>query len=313
MKPARRLPGNEAAARPMVWLRRRPLPLFLLIGLCVFALERWGPVRRGAPENRIEIGSSEIARLEELWRAQAGREPTHAELAALIEDQVREEILYREAKRLGLDHDDTIVRRRLAQKMEFLMQDTAAIPEASEDELRRFYEEHRERYAEPERFSFSHVFFSSERRGADAESDARALLGELDREDGEGAAWREAGDPFMLRREYGARSADEIAELLGGSFAEALNGLETGSWQGPVPSAYGQHLVRISSRVPARQPPLEEVRDRVLEDLYFSRRSEANAKAFTELRDRYEIHVATPEAREQARTARNQAEAADGS
>ena len=276
----------------LVRFLREPLVVFLLLGIGVFALERW---RLGGFDNddrRIEISAREIDRLRELWSAQSHRPPNDAELRSLIEDAIEEEILVREARRLGLDKEDTIVRRRLAQKMSFLINDTADIQQPSEQELEAFFEERRDRYLEPERTTFSHVYFSSERRGDEASDDAQRILAELRVDADARSNWRRMGDPFLLNREYAERRRQEISELFGRAFAEGLGGLPVGAWSGPVRSAYGVHLVRVAKRQPVRQPPLEEVRTRVLEDLRNALRQEANRDALQKIRSRYQVHVA---------------------
>ncbi len=267
------------------------LAVFLGLGLGVFALERW--VRgAGDPESRrIDVGAAEIARLAGLWQTQAQRPPSAAELAGLIDDHVREEILYREALRLGLDRDDTIVRRRLAQKMSFMISDTARIPEPTADELLRFFEEHADRYREPGRTSFVHVYYSREVRGEEAALAAGRDLAALGANGAADEEWRRMGDPFMLQREYAERSERELSELFGGGFARGLAELPTGEWSGPLASAFGVHLVRVLTRSAPGQPDLAQVRSRVLEDYRATRHREANEAAYESLHKRYRVTV----------------------
>jgi parvulin-like peptidyl-prolyl isomerase len=249
------------------------------------------------------VGSGQIDRLRQAWQAQSGRQPNEKELAALVEDQVREEIFYREAVRRGLDDGDVLVRRRLAQKLSFLIEDLAAVEEPSDEELRRFHQERADRYAEPARMSFRHVFFSRDRR-ADAAADAAAALA-LVRLAAASAGTpgpspvgaggpAPVGDPFMLHSEYAGRSRQEIRELFGPEFAESLFSLEGLGWQGPVRSSYGEHLAEVLARIDARTPPFEEVRQAVLRDFQQERREQANAEAYREMRSRYRVEVEEP-------------------
>ena len=280
-------------------LVREPLIVFLAIGLLVFAAER---VLRGGGEpisHVIDIDERQLQWIRSLWSTQASRAPTAAELEALVEDYVREEVLYREALRLGLDQGDVIIRRRLAQKMTFLMDDTAVVQAPSEDDLRRYFESNLETYIEPERLTFFHVYFSVDQRGPSAEQDARAVLEQLRRLEAPRAgdavdterSWRRLGDPFMLRREYADRTLTEIVELFGREYAEAIRSHPEGAWHGPDRSAYGFHLTRIVSRSPARQPQLDEVKARVAEDLTTARRQAANDRAYDEIRERYRVTI----------------------
>ena len=266
---------------------RSPLALFLVLGAGVFALDRG--LDRGDAERRvIAVTDEQVAAVRARWEAQWGREPTALELERLVDEAVREEILYREAQRLALDRDDPIVRRRLAQKMTFLLEDRVELPAPSPGEIRAHYEAHAERYREPRRTTFRHVFLSSDRR-ADSERDAVRLLDVLGAA-GEGG-WRRLGDPFMLLGEYADRTDRELAELFGEPFAAALGELAVGVWQGPVRSAHGVHVVRVLGRREAQLPDLNAVRQRVVADLVEVRAREQHEAAFEALRARYEVRL----------------------
>ena len=149
----------------MTWTRE-PLVHFLVLGALLFGL--FALVNNEASSkspNRIEITSADVDRLQERWTKQWNRPPTETELKSLIEAYLREEILYREALALGLDQNDTIIRRRLAQKMEFLFEDLADQVEPTDEELKRYFDRNRDQYRLPARFSFAHVYFSVDQRG----------------------------------------------------------------------------------------------------------------------------------------------------
>jgi len=279
-------PGGAAPDRMPRWLRD-PLVVFVLLGIGVFALDGWlagGETARPV----IEITPDEVERLRARWIAQWGREPTGDELQTLIDEAVDEEILYREAQRLGLDRDDAIVRRRLAQKLTFILEDAGATGPPSQAEVEEYYAQHAERYRRRGRTTFDHVFLSGDSR-TDPASDAAALLGELRGVDDDG--WRRLGDPFMLARSYANRSDQELAGLFGRVFTETVAGLPVGGWNGPVESTYGAHLVRVNGRTPSRAPALAEVRDRVTADLREDRRRDRSLAAYQELRDAYEVRL----------------------
>lgn len=266
--------------------RRSPLAMFLLLGAGVFAVDRGldGP---GA-ERVITVTDEQIGAIRERWAAQWERPPTARELAGLIDEAVREEVLYREALRRGLDRGDPIIRRRLAQKMTFLLEDRTEAPQAAGDDLETYYAARAEQYREPRRTTFRHVFLSRDRR-TDPQRDAAALLREVRAAGGD--EWRRLGDPFALLREYADRTDQEIAELFGGGFAAALPALAAETWQGPVESAHGAHLVQVIGRIEPRLPALDEVRGRVADDLLESRRRERNRAALLALRERYDIRI----------------------
>ena len=286
-RPAQRTEAGGTRSRRLSGRLRDPLVVFLLLGVGVFALDRWR--ESGAEDGRrIEVTGGEVERLRARWTAQWGRPPTGAELQALIEGAVDEEILFREAQRLGLDRDDAIVRRRLAQKLTFVLEDAAdrAVPAA--DDVEDYFARHAERYRRPARTTFDHVFLSADRR-ADAAGDAVALLAEIGV--GEDAGWKRLGDPSMLARTYASRTDAEIAGLFGAGFVAAVSTLPTGGWRGPIESTYGVHLVRVTERTPARAPRLGEVRDRVVADLREERRRERGRAAYRALRDGYEVRL----------------------
>ena len=280
-------PSGVPPDRMPRWLRD-PLVVFVLLGIGVFALDGW---LAGSETARpvIEITPDQVDRLRARWLAQWGREPTEPELQTLVDEAVDEEILYREAQRLGLDRDDAIVRRRLAQKLTFLLEDAGDTGPPSETEMEEYYARHADRYRRPGRTTFDHVFLSGDSR-ADPAGDGAALLDALRAGDDAGG-WTRLGDPFMLARTYPDRSEQEVAGLFGKDFADAVSELPVGGWNGPVESAYGMHLVRVNGRTGARAPTLGEVRDRVVANLREERRRERSLAAYRELRDDYEVRL----------------------
>ena len=279
-------PGRTRSDRASRRLRD-PLVLFLLLGVGVFALDHW--LEGGAEESRvIEVTGDQVERLRARSAAQWGRPPTGPELQALTEGAVDEEILYREAQRLGLDREDAIVRRRLAQKLTFVLEGDGDRAAPSADEVERYYARHAERYRRPPRTTFDHVFLSADRR-TDPAGDAAALLGDIGA--GGSGGWKRLGDPFMLARTYADRTDPEIAGLFGTGFAEAVSALPTGDWKGPIESTYGMHLVRVRDRTPSRAPRLDQLRDRVVADLREERRREQGRAAYRALRDDYEVRL----------------------
>lgn len=272
-------------------LLREPLVHFLAIGLLLFVV--YGLVNDDQSDrgNRIDITEADIAQLVAIFSKQWQRQPTEKELQALVDGRIREEVLYREALAMGLDQEDTIVRRRLAQKVEFLMGDVSGVGEPDDETLRPYYEANAERYREPPRLSFSHVYFSTDRRGEQAQADAERLLERLRAASPRVTQAPDEGDPFMLPRVYVDKRTDEIARDFGSAFSQQLIELEPKQWHGPVSSAYGIHLVYLGSREDASQPPLERVRARVANDWLVEQRRIADERLYARLRSRYEISL----------------------
>lgn len=270
-------------------LLREPLVHFLFIGAALFAFTA---VSDSGARLEIRIAAAEVAQLAAYWEAQAQRKPTPAELQGLIDERINEEILAREAVRLGLEQDDVIVRRRLAQKMAFISEDLAVVAEPSEAELRRYFETNRTAYVSPDLYAFRHVFFSPTTRGDKAQRDAELSLQRLV----SGADANAIGDPFMLQREFADISHADLARDFGPAFAKAITAATPGAWSGPVASAFGFHLVRVESRVSAVAAHFDEVRDRVREDYVAQRRKDANAAGRRELRHRYRVVIESQDA-----------------
>jgi len=271
-------------------LLREPLLHFLLIGGALFALLQW---RQQAQQRYvIEIDAGEQRRLTAVYAQQFGAAPTAAVLQRLIGQRAREEIMVREARALGLERDDEIIRRRLAQKYEFLQQDLApaAVPTALE--LTEFYRLHAADYALPPRVTFTHVYFAADAGDAAAEARARAALARLQREPGVRRA-PERGDRFADRYDYTALGPRELERLFGPSpLAESLPGAPAGRWSGPYRSGFGWHLVYVTRVDPARVPALSEIEARVREDWQRLARERANDAAFARVAARYRVHVA---------------------
>jgi len=274
---------SDASTRRRWW--REPVLHVALLGASLFALDAWRRRPRGDAREVVVPASYVRALRDELTRHN-GRAPTRAELQGEVEGFVREEVLYREAVALGLDRGDAIVRRRLVQKMEFLVEDIAA-PEAPTDEaLDAYLRAHAARYAEPARVSFRHAFFDRGRRGARLDADAQAALEALR---GGGAP---TGDPFALGEAFVDADLDRVAHDFDEGFARALTEVPADdAWRGPVTSRYGAHLVAVSARSPETLPPLARVRERVAADLATDQRAEANRAAWRRVAASYRVRV----------------------
>ncbi|MBT8129156.1 MAG: peptidyl-prolyl cis-trans isomerase [Gammaproteobacteria bacterium] len=271
------------------WLQE-PLLHFLLIGAVFFLLFYQVADPEEVADDRIVISEADIERIITLYERKLQRLPTQAELNGLVEAEIREQILYREALAMGLDEDDTIVRRRMAQKVEFLFNDLVDVIEPTDGELQKFLDAHPDKFSEPARTSFIQVYFNADRRGDKVTADARQLLSELVA--GQAAIESDdLGDPFMFGSGFDNQSDQQLARMFGSEFALALDSVDAGSWQGPITSAYGLHLVNIKQRTEARLPALGEVRDSVLYEVLAERRQQANQAFYKALRERYQVIV----------------------
>jgi len=269
-----------------------PLFHFLIIGFAIFAL--YGVLNKDRASNNINVinvSNADIEQLKALWHKQWQRPPTKEELDGLVESHIREQVFYREALAMGLDKDDTIVRRRLMQKMEFLVADVSLPDEPDANALQEYYQNHLDRYREPARLSFSHIYFNVDQRGERAEQEAKAVLGSLIKTGANSNYPADYGDRIMLQSTYANRTTEEIARDFGQQFVEQLISLPSKQWYGPLRSGYGLHLVYISDVEPSRVYELGEVKEQVKNDYLFDLRHQANKKVYEKLRERYEINV----------------------
>jgi peptidyl-prolyl cis-trans isomerase C len=272
-----------------------PLLHFFVVGALVFGTYRFfnPQPEEAADPQRIELTESDVQQLAVSWLAQGRPLPTPDELRSLVEQKINEEILSREAIALGLDQDDQIIKRRLAQKMDFLAADLAAIDEPTDAELADWYGKNSDRFALPPHASFRHLYFSPDKRGNAAEQDAADALASMAGKQADAAESQSLGDPFMLRDFYGDATPAQTAKEFGPAFAQAVFGLKPGAWQGPVPSGYGWHLVWVDSLEPGRVPPYEEVKADVKAAWLDNRYQEVKRNALAEMRSRYTV-VVTP-------------------
>lgn len=275
----------------MKWLRE-PLVHFLALGGLVFLAFFWFGGSESGEGDRIVVSAAQVEGLADGFVSAWQRPPTESELAGLVAEHVREEILYREALAMGLAENDMVVRQRMRQKLEFLAAELRDPAEPTEEELAAYLAEHRELFRVDSRVSFDHVYFDRGRRGVAAEEDASRLRKRLAVEDELDTA--DLGDRLPLPRRYRNAAIAGIAGRFGISFAEALADLPVGEWSGPVESSHGLHLVLLRDRTEGRLPALEEVRDEVLRHFTAARREGARESFYGELRSRYEVVVEEP-------------------
>ena len=279
--------------RPLRDLLTEPLLHLFVLALVLFGLhavlERGsGPAE--ADPSLVEISSADIEWFRTMWKKRMGREPTVEELRGQVNQVIRERILEREAIGMGLDKDDVVVRRRLAQKMEFLFKDLATLKEPSDEDLRRYLEDNRDQYERPARVTFTQVFFNTDKRGVDGTEQAvKAFLASPEAVGGEPRDVQQLGDATMLPSRCAECDAREIQGRFGVAFAEEVENLAPGSWHGPVVSGYGLHAVYVQDRANARLPAFDEIRQQVQADWISEQQRENTRKTYQELRLQYTV------------------------
>lgn len=260
---------------------REPLVHFLVAGFVLFVALTWGGSGNVDPASRvINVDREQQAQLALQFERTMGRAPTDAELDAAIDQFVRDEVLYREASRLGLDQGDAVVRRRLVTKMDLSASAAAEAAQPDEATLRAFYKNNRARYAEPGRVSFDQVYFARE----DA---ARAALPGL------GTDWKGKGEAISLPPSFDDLAQPEVSARLGEVFVAALTDLKPGeAWQGPLRSGFGWHLVRLRARGSGDPPKFEDIRQQVENDWRSAEIAGRKERAFEVLREAYRVDIA---------------------
>ena len=284
-------------------LLREPLLHFLLLGAGLFLA--YGLLQRnggGGEPGQILVTRGQIEHLALGFAKTWQRPPTPVELAGLVHDRVREEVYCREALALGLDQEDTVIRRRLRQKMEFVSDDIAALLEPTEAELEEYLRTHADSFRVEPRFTFRQVYLDPQKHGERLADEVAQLLTQLNQA-GDGFDASALGDSLLLEPQFAGLPRGDVAKQFGEAFALELERLEPGHWRGPVESGYGVHLVFVSERTQGRLPLLAEVRDAVRREWDNARRLAANEAFYQELLGHYRVTIEGPEPADELETA----------
>jgi hypothetical protein len=254
-------------------LLQEPLLHFLLIGGAFFAIYAFtNPERQEGADRRIVVSTGRIEQLTNIFTKTWQRPPTLEELKGLIDHYVLEEVYYRKAIAMGIDKNDTMIRRRLRQKMEFLTDDAAALAEPSDEELEAYLAANKSKFRSEPVYTFLQIYFNPEKHGEDplayvrTQADNLRAGGEVD------------GDPTLLPKSFEDTSRRAVDSTFGTRFAQHLDTLTPGQWSDPIASGIGLHLVKLDSRFPGRLPELEEIRPLVKQELANQKRLELRQK-----------------------------------
>jgi peptidyl-prolyl cis-trans isomerase C len=281
--------GPDALTEPRVGLRRllsEPLTHFAILGAILFVCGQLYAARTNT--YRIEITAPHVTQLSHKYELQFGRPPDPVTLERLVRDDIHDEILFRQGLALKLEQDDEIVRRRVIQKEQFLLQNLSAPAEPTQAQLATYYAAHRDLYAAPPRVTFSHIYFAVG-PGGEAATEARAklVLGELSAGVTRGP---ELGDAFPDLYDFSAFEPEQVERLFGHTpLSQVVFSAPVGRWSGPFRSAYGWHLIHVDARVAGGQTPLSEIGDRVRADYLQGAGDRENAAAFNKVARRFTV------------------------
>jgi peptidyl-prolyl cis-trans isomerase C len=269
---------------------REPLLHFFLFGGIVFGAYAW--LQEDAPAvqddgNHIVIDQAELDHLTGLWKLQWKRDPAPDDVAAIIDRHLRQEVFYREALKMGLDHNDGIIRKRLAQKMEAVANDLSVLMKPpTEARLREYFHSREAFFTLPQAYAFRQVLFLPDE--PQVEERMQATLSALR----QGAPVPgERQNKLSLPVEWPMTAQNELHNDFGGDFAEALAALPVGHWAGPVRSGFGWHLVLVEERQAPRLPAFEEVRDYVTREYEYQSVLEAQDEVYQNLLAKYEVTI----------------------
>ena len=251
--------------------------LFILIGLFLYIVDYRFSYDQDL--NQIIIPDDEILGLIDTWRDQVGRDPSDEEIVRIINNLVNEEILYREALKLELDKNDRIIKRRLAQKVEFLKQDDR---QPSTEDLEKFYDENKSKYVVEDLFTFTHHFFSNQDNSDITASESLIKISNGDAVD---------SDPFILGNDFNLMSKNDLQKSFGNSFYESLKLIDENQWFGPIASDYGLHIVFIKKKVDGYVPSLNQIYQKVYSDYLIMKRRENVINFLDEIKQEYEVII----------------------
>jgi len=271
-------------------LLREPLLHFLVLGAALFIVFDQNNNWQAETESRIVISQADLDALTSAWLKNVGRPPSAEEREQQLNSFIRQQVLAREAVAMGLDKDDAVVSNRMAKKMEYLFEDLSFISEPTDEELDEYRVAHPASFTLPAEMSFQQVFFDATLRGETVSEDAKQVLKELQQVDN-AVDTLHLGDRSLLPYEFKRGRETQIAGMFGEKFTQQIFLLPVNSWQGPIVSPYGEHLIYIHSRSDAQLPALDKIRDRVAQEWRSTKQKAANEVFYQSLYQRYEIVV----------------------
>ncbi len=261
----------------------------------MFILYYWANPASSSKDT-IVIDDELVNRVGVLFEKQWGRQPSEAEWKDLVDAEIRQEVYYRQALKMNLDHNDELIRRRMNQKLDFITSDLAQLKSPADNELQAYYAKHKDKYLQQASYSFSHIYFNADKRDH-AKADAAALLPTLLATDSNLSALTKLGDDFAFAYHTDDAPAKEIDRQMGDGFAAALANLPVGKWGGPVLSGFGAHLVYINAVMPAREPAFAAIKDQLLNDYRYDYQQQFNQKVYDDFKKEYTIKLTITDAK----------------
>ena len=285
-------------------LLREPLLHFLLIGAALFFIYYATVNERisNSTGDVIVITSPDIERLAYLFEKTWNRPPNDDELRGVVDDYIEEEVLYREALKLGLDKNDTIVRRRMRQKMEFFINDLSEQTEPTEKQLLEFLDKNKDKFSTESRLSFKQIYFKQDKDTEKTNKRISDIKNKLQQQPTSIEDSLNIGDATILPNELRQATLSEIDNQFGKGFGARLSKLDKTKWEGPVESTYGFHLIFIDEFVEGHIPQLSEIRKEVERDWQYSLKKDLEQEYFKKKIDQYQVQILWSEKSSEVKT-----------
>lgn len=274
---------------------RDPLFHFLVLGAGLFIIYFLVKGFTRVPADRIVFDETQAIHLVNRFQRTMMRPPTRQEMQNLAEEYVKEEILYREAQKLGLDQDDLVIRRRLRQKMEFLNANLVEPESPTDAQLQTYFDDNKHKFIRPSLFSFQQVYLNPYREVGGVKQSAAEILAYLNADPKLVADPNSFGDATMLPARLDSVTRREVANTFGRGFAKDIDNAPTGRWSGPYESSYGLHLVYMTKREAGDLPAMEEIRPILLLEWNNERRKEINDRFYQAIRAHYDVEIRLPD------------------
>lgn len=280
----------------MLRIVKEPLLHFILLGAMLYLASSYWMEQNVASERTVVVSNGQIRHLQTLFSKTWQRSPSNDELANVIQEYVLEQIAYREGLALGLEREDTVITRRIRQKLDFIAEESGVRVEVSDALLRNYSAKHTNKFRLEPRLTLRQIYLDPQRHGDELSATAQNLLARLTVEPELDSDY--LGDQGLFKLRYQAQTPTELARIFGREFAEQATELKTDEWQGPVKSSFGIHLVRVEQKVAGRMPEFSSIRDKVLQEWENKRRDKAVQTYYANLLDRYQVIVEWPETKE---------------
>ena len=258
---------------------------FILFGLLVFAIDY--AVTTNADPRSIYISDKQLNDAIKIWQDQLDRKPTEDEFIGIVNEIIREEILYREALNLRLDKDDRIIKRRLAQKIQFL-KESQDVPSMSTQQAEQYYTDNQQKYFVPSSLSFSHIFFTANKFAYTRATDALQLIGD---KRSDATVKGIASDYFYLGKNFQNVSELEVEEDFSEAFYHNIQTLAPNLWSQPIKSYHGFHLVYVHNHNPGHYASFEQVESLVANDYFQEAQQRALDRFIEQAKENYSVIV----------------------